>query len=333
MRAIKTSASPALRSIATLFMSYKSIICVIAIVVSSQPASGFCQDTETRLADKTRTAAIDEMKARIQADFAIRLNDAQKTKIIEAFREAHGGYSPDEVILNDELQLRFLAACETTLPELKAVQINWALMNLRKAGKLSEIKTTEQNRVDATSFRPLGEIATRQLQDRYGVSTDQIMTSPELRAEFENAARQIDELADLYAVRKAAFQLRKTRLLKPELITRIADWGRKVTARSAAEFKADLNSIPEAPGIYVFCDSTGYLYVGESDNLRRRLAEHLDESDRRSLAGYLTKQGCENITLEIHTFEEGSRIGELAVRRAYESELIRSRNPRFNIRP
>ena len=227
----------------------------------------------------------------------------------------------------------FQAACQASLPELKPVETNWALINLRKAGKLSEIKTTGQNRSDATPFRPLAEIAARQLQDRYGVSTDQIMTSPELRTEFDNAAKQVDEQADLYAVRKAAFQLRKTRLLKPELITRIADWGRKVTVRSAAEFKQDLNSIPEVPGIYVFSDSTGYLYVGESDNLRHRLTEHLDESDRRSLANYLAKQGCENITLELHTFEAGSRIEELAVRRAYESELIRSRNPRFNIRP
>jgi hypothetical protein len=73
--------------------------------------------------------------------------------------------------------------------------------------------------------------------------------------------------------------------------------------------------------------------VGESDNLRRRLIEHLDDSDRRSLAAYLASKGCENVMLEIHTFTEGSRIKELAVRRAYESELIRSRNPRFNIRP
>lgn len=37
--------------------------------------------------------------------------------------------------------------------------------------------------------------------------------------------------------------------------------------------------------------------------------------------------------VEIHSFGRDSRMQEIRVRRAYESELIRSRQPRFNIRP
>lgn len=291
------------------------------------------QNPEANLAKTNDAEAVEQLKRQLLAEFATRLDDSQKEKIIEAFRETHDGYSADEVLLNDELQQQFQNACQSALPGLNQTEVNWGLINLRKAGKLAEIKTTERNRADVAGCKAVAEIAARQMHDRYGFSTDQIMASGELRKEFDQAAMQVDDQADLYQVRRAAFQLRKTRQLRPELITRIADWGREVTVRSAADFKREPESIPTSPGIYVFFDNSGYLYVGEADNLRRRLVQHLDESDRQSLASYLAKQGCENVTLEIHTFAEGSRIGELAVRRAYESELIRSRNPRFNIRP
>ncbi len=261
------------------------------------------------------------------------LDQRQKEILVDVFAATHEGYSVDEVILDDALQAAFLKACSGALPNVAAGDLNWTLMNLRKAGKLSEIATTRRRAGNSTAFLPLAEIAARQLFDRYGVSSDQIMCLPELREEFNGAALQVDPDADLYLARKAALQLRKTRRLRPELITRIADWGRVVTVRPASEFRSDPEQIPETSGIYIISDASGYLYVGESDNLRRRLGEHLDESDRRSLANYLASAGCENVTLEIHTFAEGSRIDELAVRRAYESELIRSRNPRFNIRP
>ena len=48
---------------------------------------------------------------------------------------------------------------------------------------------------------------------------------------------------------------------------------------------------------------------------------------------YLADQGSADVTIEVHSFAEDSRISETMVRRAYESELIRSRNPRFNVRP
>jgi hypothetical protein len=37
--------------------------------------------------------------------------------------------------------------------------------------------------------------------------------------------------------------------------------------------------------------------------------------------------------VEVHAFPVDSRANEVVIRRAYESELIRSRRPRFNILP
>lgn len=159
------------------------------------------------------------------------------------------------------------------------------------------------------------------------------MCSPELRKEFNETATSIDESIDCYAVRKAAFQLRKARRLRPELITRIADWGRTVQTHSIKDIREDAEVLNEHPGVYIFSDSSGYLYIGQTANLRTRLLEHLDESHNRSLAKYLKSESIDSISIEVHDFDPKSKASKTMVRRAYESELIASRKPRFNVQP
>ena len=257
-----------------------------------------------------------------------------KTVVAEAFAATHQGFSADEVILQTELNKAFIADCQKQLPGTDAAQFNWTLINLRKAGKLPAI-TSRRNKIFNVSpeAKHVGEICARVVMDRHGVSIDRVMTDPKLRDDFDASAKKMSADIDLYQARKAAFRLRKTRQLKPELITRIADWGRVVTEYRADELADDTNVLPESPGIYLFRDASGYLYIGEAIDLRKRLTQHLDESDRKALGNYLTQQGSEGIIVEVHTFATGSRIKEIGVRRAYESELIRSREPRFNVRP
>lgn len=258
-----------------------------------------------------------------------------KQVVAAAFASVHDGYSVDEVLLDDELQAAFQHACRERLPDSDPEKCNWTLLNLRKAGRL-EAKTTKTRDRDEQSqeaVRHIAEIAARSVQDRHRTSIDRVMAKPESRADFDAAVHEISLEVDLYNVRKAAFQLRKTRELKPELITRLADWGREVKTFSLEELRERLELAPEQPGVYLFRDATGYLYIGEAANLRKRLGQHLEQSDRQSLASYLSERNAESITIELHAFAPDSRIKELAVRRAYESELIRSRNPRFNIRP
>ena len=83
----------------------------------------------------------------------------------------------------------------------------------------------------------------------------------------------------------------------------------------------------------IFRDSTGYLYIGESSSLRHRVTQHLDHSDRKSLAHYLWEKGSRDITVELHVFAKDSPAKDKSRHRAYESELIKSRKPRFNIAP
>ena len=271
-----------------------------------------------------------------------RIQQQTNAVVTEAFQAVSDGWSSDEVILQEELNASFVAHCVAALkkiktdssdqPDVKESDLNRTLMNLRKAGKLKS-KTTKRKTTDLSSVRHVSEIATRSMLDKHQCSIDRMMCDPELRSEFDEAAKAIDESIDCYAVRKAAFQLRKARRLKPELITRIADWGRTVKTLSIKEILDDEKVLNEHPGVYIFRDSTGYLYIGQTENLRTRLLKHLDESHNLSLAKYLNTESKDSISIEVHDFDPKSDASRTMVRRAYESELIASRKPRFNVQP
>lgn len=252
--------------------------------------------------------------------------------VIESFQSIHDGWSSDEVILNDDLNQAFVDQCQKRLPQVNASTLNWRLINLRKAGKL-KVRATKSNRTSVVDVAHIAEIAARTLHDRYSVSTDQIMTQTQRRAEFNQIAKSIAPDVDLYRVRKSAFQLRKARKLRPELITRIADWGRVVESFSVDQLRQNPDLVPRRPGIYIFRDATGYLYIGQTEDLHERLKTHLEHSHNESLSAYLAGQTNRKVMVEVHSFDAESRAKETRVRRAYESELIASRKPRFNIQP
>lgn len=261
--------------------------------------------------------------------------DELKSVVTVAFEATHDGWSSDEVVLQDELNASFIAACIEELPDASPATLNWTLLNLRKAGKL-KVKSTKRAPISNSKVElltHLAEIVARTMQDKHQVSSDRLMCDPEMRNEFNNLATTISPDADLYTVRKAAFRLRKTRRLRPELITRIANWGRTIKEYPAEKLRENPQLLNEHPGIYIFRDASGYLYIGQTENLRDRMVTHLDESHNESLANYLKDNDCHNITIEIHDFDPDSQASKTMVRRAYESELISSRKPRFNIQP
>ena len=68
--------------------------------------------------------------------------------IINAFKATHDGWSSDEVVLQDDLNQKFLQVCSEKLNAVGIANadpaaVNWRLMALRKAGKLkSQINQT-----------------------------------------------------------------------------------------------------------------------------------------------------------------------------------------------
>ena len=311
------------------------VVCTIAI---SCELSAVAQTTEptNSLRAKKQTASQSESTPASPSNHAVR-SPKFDSVVVNAFKAIHQGYSSDEVILNDELNKNFLDACKTQLPqterpEATAYDLNWRLMNLRKAGKLN-VKATRSNRTSVIHVAHVAEIAARTMHDKHSISSDQVMANPLHRSEFNAIVESIDPGVDLYSARKAAFQLRKARRLRPELITRIADWGRVVKTHAAKTIAANPDLIPAHPGVYIFRDATGYLYIGQSDDLRTRLKSHLDQSHNESLANYLGAKNLKQISIEVHSFEPDSQARKTMVRRAYESELIASRKPKFNLQP
>jgi len=270
----------------------------------------------------------------------------------QAFLETHDGYSVDETLIRLDRYTAFQDRCRAlaeaqalALPDLKPDQKRLCaqtLLRLRKTGKLGKVATKRATPPgpDAPAkaqYRFAVEIAARQIQAQHGAHTDEILMDLNLRAEFCQTARsvtgELPGLTDAMLIRDA-LALRKSRLLRPELVARIADWGKTLQIHQLADIQKATDTLPTAPGVYIFRDATGYLYIGEAKNLRTRLKQHLNDSDRTLLADYLSQHAdTKTVQLEIHAFDPKSNARLVAYRRAYESDLIAIRQPRFNIRP
>ena len=257
-----------------------------------------------------------------------------------AFQQSHDGWSVDEVLLDDDRRKRFLTACraqsELKPPSVADSALLERLVQIRKSGKL-DIKATKRanprDGADVNDWLPVAEIASRLMQDRFEANIDQWLVNPDLLKEFDTIVSEIVPDADRYAPRKAALTLRKSRRLQPELLTRVTDWKREIQIATVADMAARLSTLPTNAGIYIFRDKTGFLYIGQSNNLRTRLSKHLDKSDRKSLARYLEAENKEEISVELHIFAADSPAAVTVVREAYESDLIRTRKPRLNVAP
>lgn len=258
-------------------------------------------------------------------------NAELREAVAAAFRAIHQGRSSDDVVIDDDLNSAFLACCRQTLPTVEEFQLNWTLLNLRKASALGRV-TTKRERMNHDAYIHASEIAARHIEDKFSLTIDRAFCDRQPRREFDAIASRYAPSVSPYSLRKAALKLRKGRQLRPELIKRVSDWQKEVLAFDAPTLQANLDLIPRKPGIYIFANSSGYLYLGEANNLRLRVAKHLDHSDRKALARYLWDHGVKRLAVELHVFDPSSN-GRLALyRRAYEADLIRSRKPQFNIK-
>jgi predicted GIY-YIG superfamily endonuclease len=247
-----------------------------------------------------------------------------------AFLRVGRGRSTDDIVIDDTLNKAFTDACLESVPTATPFDCNWTLFKIRKSAGLGPV-AQRRSKEQYGDILHAAEIAARQMEDKHGLTIDRVFCHPEFRQEFDGIASAITPGVPSYLLRKAAFKLRKGRQLKPELIKRVADWGRTVCCFPADQLIEDPDLLPRKPGIYIFSDRSGYLYVGEADNLRVRISKHLDHSDRKALARYLWDIGTLDLRVEFHAFDSESDGRKQACRRAYEAELIRSRRPKFNI--
>ncbi|MEM6365622.1 MAG: GIY-YIG nuclease family protein [Planctomycetota bacterium] len=253
-----------------------------------------------------------------------------------AFSSVHQGYSTDEVLIRHDLRVAFLDHLginseERNHDEYQRTALS-QLLRLRKTGQLN-VATTQRSLTPALTDTSLAELSIRSILDRHQTSIDEVLCDPQLRRELWTEARLLAPDVDADSLHKSILQLRKRRRLRPELVLRVADWDRKVETWTISDLRN--KPLPNNPGIYVFRDASGYLYVGEAANLSVRLEQHLSNSHNKSLAKKLSSASPEGkeLTVELHIFPHDCPAKKVAVRRAYESELIRSRHPLFNLQP
>jgi hypothetical protein len=251
----------------------------------------------------------------------------------KSFFATHGGNSTDDVMIDDNLNAAFLKECQQHLPTASAADLNWELYNLRKQRPgMGNVTTVKQKRLKHDAYLHAAEIAARHMEDKHALTIDRVLCDPAMRAEFDGIAQGIVPGVSTYRLRKAALFLRKNRKLKPELLKRVANWGKTVVSYPAQALWDQPDLIPRQPGIYIFRNKTaGYLYIGEGGNLRGRVYQHLDHSDRKALCHYLLNNGMTDLTVELHAFQNDSDARKADCRKAYEADLIHSRQPQFNI--
>jgi predicted GIY-YIG superfamily endonuclease len=249
-----------------------------------------------------------------------------KDKICIAFDDTNRGFSADRVVADPLLNAQFIERCKVLDVKNPPVEINLQLLNLRKAGLLrGRPRSIRTSFHDEDSYRFASEIAARFIEKRDGTTLDRIICDPETAVSFDTIASEIAPGYLSLQYRWAALNLRKSRSLRPELISHVV---RPKSVSFAAVEGLKESELSEQQGIYIFYSSTETLYVGEGGNLRNRVAKHLDHSDNKNLARWFWSNGFRDVRLEVQVLDANTST---KVRRALEAELISTRRPIFNV--
>jgi site-specific DNA-methyltransferase (adenine-specific) len=241
--------------------------------------------------------------------------------VIRAFAEVREGYSADRVVADPELDRRFLRRCrELGLPGTD-YDINWSLLNARKAGLMSDLPKTKRYTVrESDEFEYASELAVRHLQRVDNVSLDQIICDPDLARRFDQFAEQLAPGYTPLEYRWMAFGLRKAGRLAGKASP--VEPPQLQVLRPVQQVRASV--LPQAGGLYLFSSSGNPVFLGQTDNLRHRIERHMDVSDSLGLPDWLWGQGALDLSLS-----EMPGTTKVA-RQAAELRLVKQLHPVLN---
>ncbi len=262
------------------------------------------------------------------------LRDILLDIVREAFFASHDGVSTDELLCDDDKLVSFDTVVQqrarTAGILISVTEARHLLLNIRKSGKLGPV-VDKRYRGNHDPYKYVAETAARITEDRHRTTVDRILCDPAMRTDFDEVASQFRTAASTKDIRLAAMSLRKAKQLQPLVAQKLLPPTR-IIRLSVTEIRADGSQVPRAPGTYVFGTSSQCLYVGEADDLYRRVVkEHCVHSDRQQLAQHLWQHGPDDVFVEIRSYEGVPDATKKPVRRALESELIGTRRPAFNI--
>ncbi len=204
--------------------------------------------------------------------------------IAEAFFIARNGFPVDRVIVDPEMNERFIAACKRLGLRGAALSWNKRLMNLRKAGFFKGLhassRTTfplEKKQYDRYKFAC--EIAIQRFEHDHETILDHILCDPRLARAFDRYVLSMlpDEPSSLM-IRWFALRLRKR---AKGISTASASLHQVVPKPHHDQDPFDLDlKAPDQPGLYWLSGGGKRLYVGETENLRQRMEVQFGHSRR-----------------------------------------------------
>lgn len=251
---------------------------------------------------------------------------SDRVSIQAAFLAIRERWSPDRVVCDPQLNSSFRAECERLGITLSQEECNRILLNLRRAGKLRRLSSRETRFPTQADYQFASEIAIRMIERRDGVTLDDVICNPTRAAEFDRLCAQIAPGYSPLQYRWAALSLRKNKGLRPELVGRVVKLDSVIRANIR---QLVIDDLPSAQAIYLLICSTRLLYIGETTDIRVRLRKHLDHSDNREFARWKWQNEGEPLFVEYHILPKTTST---RTRKAIELELIRSRNPEFNVK-
>ncbi|MCI0456181.1 MAG: type II toxin-antitoxin system HicB family antitoxin [Gemmataceae bacterium] len=240
--------------------------------------------------------------------------------IVEAYTRVHDGYSTDRVVVDPDLNARFLLLCRKAGLTQSDYQLNHALLDIRKSKKAKLPKATKRTEFrDYDEYQFAAEIATRILQRTEGVTLDRILCDPCIALQFDVIAKQLAPKQPVLKLRCAALNLRKTRRLGATKGERVPEYD----LVPAGPLQALV--IPELPGFpaaYALYDQTRPIFAGETEDLRQRVEMHLESG----LPRWLGAEEGFDLVLK-HSAEPAAKQEE---RRLWLGDFINKQRPLLN---
>jgi site-specific DNA-methyltransferase (adenine-specific) len=210
------------------------------------------------------------------------LNEETEKGLIDAYTTACKGLSTDAILCDPELNEQFVAACRKNALRGDAAIWNRLLLRIRKRGKLPKVEGPRRRStfeaMDAYSHA--SEIALGLLSLDYGMSLDEILSTPDVAATFDRLAAEFDpEQHTPFEHRWAAMALRKRAMKsKKHAKERFGDWLTRPLPRKTP-LDRGTSEKHEHAGVFVLLAKGKPLYVAETFNVRGRI-ERILKTDR-----------------------------------------------------
>lgn len=211
--------------------------------------------------------------------------------VSQAFLAMIRGLPEDHVIIQSEANEEFINRCRLLGASTSEYELNKALLNVRKAGKLHRgIERGDACQLSRDQFDKIGyaaEMAARFVQMQaieHGAdypTVDRILCDPSLRSLFDDAAMNLAPGFGVYEYRVAAFSYRKSGRESTIRLgeTTPPDWDRQNIPLKSL----DPQDAPSGGGVYRIDAGSNTLFVSATMNLRNRLLAHISAGDRRAL--------------------------------------------------